>query len=61
MGTSFEYRVVATDSFTLSSLEDVQVKPEIKPDSLDDCTVDSESSPTLELDIEKSKAEGNRH
>ena len=28
------------------ALEDVQVKPEIKPESVDDCMVDSESSPT---------------
>ena len=33
------------------ALEDVQVKPVIKPKSVDDCTVDSESSPTLELNI----------
>ena len=30
------------------ALEDVQVKPEIKPESVDDGMVDSESSPTLE-------------
>ena len=37
------------------ALEDVQVKPEIKPESVDDCMVDSESSPTLELDIWKAQ------
>ena len=33
------------------ALEGVQVKPVIQPEYMDDGMVDSESSPTLELDI----------
>ena len=33
------------------ALEKVKVKPEIKPESVDDCMAGAETSPTLELDF----------
>ena len=33
------------------ALENVKVKPEIKPESVDDGMADAEPSPTLELDF----------
>ena len=32
-------------------LENVKVKPKIKPESVDDCMADAETSPTLKLDF----------
>ena len=35
----------------LPALESVKVKPEIKPEFVDDCIAGAEASPTLELDF----------